>query len=139
MLFNSIEFLIFLSLFFITIFFFKKNWKIIGIVFSLFFYGYWSLKFLILLYFLVFQGYFFAKLLLKKKNKINLFISIFISLIFLFFFKYFNFFLEDILMLDNENSLVNFSNKIILPLGISFYTFQVIGFVIDVYTGKLKR
>ena len=139
MLFNSIEFLIFLSLFYITIFFFKKNWKIIGIVFSLFFYGYWSLKFLILLYFMVFQGYFFAKFLLKKKNKISLFISVFISLVTLSFFKYFNFFLEDILMLDDDNSIVNFSNKIILPLGISFYTFQVIGFVVDIYNGKIKK
>lgn len=139
MLFNSIEFLIFLSLFYTTIFFFKKNWKIIGIIFSLFFYAYWSLKFLILLYFLVLQGYFFAKLILRNKNKIYLFFPIFFSLISLSFFKYFNFFLEDILMLEKENSLVNFSYKIILPLGISFYTFQVIGFIVDIYIGKIKK
>ena len=139
MLFNSIDFLIFLSLFYITIFFLKKYWKIVGIFFSIIFYGYWSLKFLILLYFLVLQGYFFGKLILKERNKLFLFLPISISLISLIFFKYFNFFLEEILSINNKNSIINFSYKIILPLGISFYTFQVIAFVIDIYKGRIKK
>ena len=139
MLFNSIDFLIFLFLFYIVIFFFKKHWKIIGIFFSIIFYGYWSFKFLFLLYFLVLQGYFFGKLILKEKKKLFLFLPIFISFGSLIFFKYFNFFLEEILSINKENSIINFSYKIILPLGISFYTFQVIAFVIDIYKGRIKK
>jgi D-alanyl-lipoteichoic acid acyltransferase DltB (MBOAT superfamily) len=139
MLFNSIEFLIFLFLFYITIFFFKKNWKIVGLIFSIFFYGYWDLKFLFLLYLMALQGYFFGQLLLKSGKKIYLIIPITISLLILSIFKYFNFFLEDILFLKKDTLLVELSSKIILPLGISFYTFQVISFVFDVYKKKIHH
>lgn len=139
MLFNSLDFLLFLFLFYITIFFFKKYWKIVAIFFSFLFYAYWSFKLSLLMYFVIFQGYFFGKILLRSGNKIYLIISISLSILILCIFKYFNFFLEDILGLDNKIWIVNFSSKIILPLGISFYTFQVIGFVFDIYKKRIKN
>lgn len=145
MLFNSLEFFIFISFYYTLIFFFKSKWKEISIIFSFIFYSYWNFWLTFLLYFIIFQSYFFSNKIYLKKNKIlYLTCSISLSLICLFFFKYFNFFLEDILNYKKNNYFENttylhlISEKIILPLGISFYTFQSIGYCIDIYRNEHK-
>jgi len=79
-----------------------------------------------------------AKLKLKKNRKKWLFISIFSNLGILFGFKYFNFFSENIQILFNQYNIfydIPFFN-VLLPVGISFYTFQTLSYSIDVYNGK---
>lgn len=74
------------------------------------------------------------------KRKFLLFISIFVNLGFLGFFKYFNFFIDSFhsAFMFFGFSFSDYSLKIILPVGISFYTFQTLSYTIDVYKGKLK-
>tara|TARA_B110000090_G_scaffold12733_1_gene12735 strand:+ start:370 stop:1815 length:1446 start_codon:yes stop_codon:yes gene_type:complete len=147
MLFNSIEFAIFLPLVFIIYWFFCNNLKSQNrfLLFSSYlFYGWWDWRFLSLIIFSSFVDYYvgiaLSKTLANNKRKILLFISIFINLGFLGFFKYFNFFAESfadaftLLGTPIEVSRIN----IILPVGISFYTFQTLSYSIDVYRRKLK-
>jgi len=148
MLFNSIEFTIFLPLVFVLYWaFFAKNIKsknIFFVIISYIFYGWWDWRFLFLIIISSFVDYFVGrKIPVAKTKKIKnslLILSIFVNLGFLMFFKYFNFFI------DNFHQAFTFFgmpfNKrtlsIVLPVGISFYTFQTMSYSIDVYREKLK-
>ncbi len=148
MLFNSIDFAIFLPIVFILYWFAtNKNLKFqnLLIVFaSYIFYGWWDWKFLSLIIFSTIVD-FTVGLKLKnekneKKRKGLLWISILVNLGFLGFFKYYNFFLESFISTFSffgaeikANSL-----NVILPVGISFYTFQTLSYTIDVFKRKLE-
>jgi len=148
MFFNSIDFAIFLPIVFILYWFvIDKNLKLqnfLIVAASYFFYGWWDWRFLSLILFSTMVDYFVGIGLLKQENhtkrKILLWISIIVNLGFLGFFKYYNFFLDNFItafsFLGTEikaNSL-----NIILPVGISFYTFQTMSYSIDVYRRKLE-
>lgn len=98
---------------------------------SYFFYGWWDWRFCFLLFFVTVVSWVTAK---KSNNKIIYAIGIVIPLIVLFYFKYFDFFLSSAMTVIGYNSEVL---KIILPVGISFYTFQALSYVVDVHRGKL--
>jgi alginate O-acetyltransferase complex protein AlgI len=148
MIFNSIVFLVFFALvFFIHWFVLRKNLKyqnLFLLVCSYIFYGWWDWRFLflILLSSLIdfFVGLQIGKTHNKKRRKFLLFTSLITNLGLLFYFKYYNFFIaEFITMADSLGiSVNNFSLSIILPVGISFYTFQTLSYSIDVYKGDLK-
>lgn len=148
MLFNSIDFAIFLPIvFFLYWFATNKNLKLqnfIIVAASYLFYGWWDWRFLSLILFSTIVDYLVGLGLSKNENKskrkILLWTSILVNLGFLGFFKYYNFFL------DNFTSAFSFfgteikasSLSIILPVGISFYTFQTLSYSIDVYRRKLE-
>ena len=148
MLFNSIDFAIFLPIVFILYWFVTnknlklQNFLIVGA--SYLFYGWWSWRFLSLILFSTIVDYSIGRKLQNEENqvkrKVLLWTSIVVNLGFLGFFKYYNFFL------DNFISAFSFfgteikanSLNIILPVGISFYTFQTLSYTIDVYKKKLE-
>jgi D-alanyl-lipoteichoic acid acyltransferase DltB (MBOAT superfamily) len=148
MLFNSIEFAIFLPIVFILYWFiFNKNLKaqnIFLLVVSYIFYGWWDWRFLSLIVFSSLVDYLVGLNLGSetnlKKRRLLLAFSIIVNLGFLGFFKYYNFFLENFIesfrFFGHELNIT--SLKIILPVGISFYTFQTMSYTIDVYRNKLK-
>ncbi|WP_298952455.1 MBOAT family O-acyltransferase [uncultured Nonlabens sp.] len=148
MLFNSIEFLIFLPLCFILYWFVvNRNLKLqnaLILVASYFFYGWWDYRFLGLIAFSTIIDYSLGiainKSEIKSSKKWLLFISLVVNLSLLGFFKYFNFFIDS--WIDAFNSLgyeMQASTlNIILPVGISFYTFQTLSYTIDVYREKLE-
>ncbi|MDW7692605.1 MBOAT family O-acyltransferase [Flammeovirgaceae bacterium SG7u.111] len=148
MLFNSIDFAIFLPIVF-TLYWFvtNKNLKsqnFLIVVASYVFYGWWDWRFLSLIVFSTFIDY-SVGLKLKTENnqtrrKALLWISILVNLGFLGFFKYYNFFLDNFITAFSfvgTEIKANFLN-IILPVGISFYTFQTLSYTIDVYKRKLE-
>ena len=137
MSFASFDFLIFLSFFFISILFFNKHWKIVTILYSLFFYSYWNYLLCSLLVFTVLHTYVIGNLVSRNRisSKKYLFLGIFISLSVLFVFKYFNFFVSDIVNINLDGTVFE---RIILPIGISFYTFQSISYLVDIYNKKSK-
>ncbi|MBU2019819.1 MAG: MBOAT family protein [Bacteroidetes bacterium] len=147
MLFNSIDFAIFLPIVFLLYWYvLGKNlkWQNLFIVFaSYLFYGWWDWRFLTLIFFSTIVDYFVGVWLLKEERtrnrKILLAVSIIMNLGLLGFFKYFNFFLDN---LSDAFSLFGSplsmsSLNIIVPVGISFYTFQTLSYSIDVYKKKL--
>ena len=99
---------------------------------SYFFYGYWDWRFCFLLLFVTVSSYFTAKNSHKKFAYIS---GVVIPLVVLGFFKYFNFFLDSASKLIGKDLGVL---RIILPVGISFYTFQALSYVIDVNRGKIE-
>ena len=111
---------------------------------SYFFYGYWDWRFLLLLWFTTGVDYFIARLLDSISDghlrRQTLLVSILINLGVLGFFKYFNFFIGStsrlLVALGVPVGLPVLS--VVLPLGISFYTFQSLGYVIDVYRHKIS-
>ena len=148
MLFNSLDFAIFLPIVFILYWFVaQKHLKLqnaLIVVASYVFYGWWDWRFLSLILFSTLVDYSIGKKLRtenqQSKRKILLWTSIIVNLGFLGFFKYYNFFLDNFVdafslfgMQINANSL-----NIILPVGISFYTFQTLSYTIDVYKRKLE-
>lgn len=148
MLFNSIDFALFLPIVFLLYWYvFQKNLKaqnFLIVLSSYLFYGWWDWRFLSLILFSTCLDFFIGRRLSIEKNKLKrkslLFISIFVNLGFLGFFKYYNFFIENFnsafTMLGMEFSMRSLS--IILPVGISFYTFQTLSYTIDVYKRKLE-
>lgn len=147
MLFNSIDFAIFLPIVFLLYWFvFKGKLKAQNALIALssyVFYGWWDWRFLSLILFSTLVDYTIGRLLLKEndklKRKLFLWISILVNLGFLGFFKYYNFFLDNFISafsLFGQEIKVN-SLNIILPVGISFYTFQTMSYTIDVYRKKL--
>jgi D-alanyl-lipoteichoic acid acyltransferase DltB (MBOAT superfamily) len=148
MLFNSLDFAFFLPLVFgIYWFVFSKqlkaqNWFLVAA--SYLFYGWWDWRFLFLIAFsslLDFTiGLRIADARQGKIKKYLLWTSLAVNLGFLGFFKYYNFFLDNFVhafTLFGTSFDVERLN-IILPVGISFYTFQTLSYTIDVYKGKLK-
>jgi D-alanyl-lipoteichoic acid acyltransferase DltB (MBOAT superfamily) len=148
MLFNSIEFAVFLPLvFFLYWYVTNRNLSLqngLIILASYVFYGWWDWRFLTLIVFSTCVDYLVGIALSKSENqrkrKLLLFTSIAVNLGFLGFFKYFNFFLdsfEDAFRLFGQPIEASRLN-IILPVGISFYTFQTMSYTIDVYKRKLE-
>ena len=148
MLFNSIDFAIFLPIVFLLYWFVaNKNLKLqnlLIVVASYVFYGWWDWRFLSLILFSTLIDYSVGIRLSKEENiskrKVLLWISILVNLGFLGFFKYYNFFLDNfITAFSFFGTPINVQGlNIILPIGISFYTFQTLSYTIDVYKRKLK-
>jgi alginate O-acetyltransferase complex protein AlgI len=141
MLFSSIPFLFYflptvLLLYFVAP---KKLKNTVLLLSSLFFYGWGEPKFLIFMLISITQGYIFGLLIEKYHgkvlSKVFLTASIFISLGILGYYKYADFFIE------NFNALTGMSVpllRIVLPIGISFYTFQILSYAVDVYRQDTK-
>ena len=148
MLFNSFEFAIFLPIVFLFYWFIvNKNLKhqnLLLLIASYIFYGWWDWRFLSLIIFSSAIDYWVGIRLKnqqdKTKRKLLLLTSIFVNIGFLGFFKYFNFFAENFAsaftLFGKHTDII--SLKIILPVGISFYTFQTLSYSIDVYRRKFK-
>ena len=148
MLFNSRSFAIFLPIvFFLYWFMTNKNLKLqnlLLLVASYYFYACWDWRFMFLLMFSTFLDYYTGLKIEESKNqnlrKFWLWLSVGINLGFLGFFKYYNFFAENFAeMLQNFGLQVNpWTLKVILPVGISFYTFHGLSYVLDIYFKRIK-
>ncbi len=148
MLFNSISFAIFLPIIFILYWVVSKRQlvyqNILLLISSYFFYACWDWRFLFLLIFSTALDYFTGIKMSEAKNqvikKVWFWISIVINLGFLGFFKYYNFFAESF---AEGVALLGFKAnfwtlQVILPIGISFYTFHGLSYVIDIYKNRIK-
>lgn len=137
MLFTSISFLYyFLPLVLIIYFIVPRKYKnLILFIFSLLFYFYGEPKYIFLMLLEIFVAYIGAILVDKYKSKDIFIFIIFIHILLLVIFKYTDFIIEIF------NNVFNFNLKLFnisLPIGISFYTFQIISYIVDVYKGKVK-
>lgn len=148
MLFNSIDFAIFLPIVFILYWFVtNRNLRLQNILIvasSYLFYGWWDWRFLSLILFSTLVDYVVGQKLRNEQSPLKrkglLWVSIFVNLGFLVFFKYYNFFLENLVTaftFFGSEIKVN-SLSIILPVGISFYTFQTLSYTIDVYKRRIQ-
>lgn len=142
MLFNSFAFIfLFLPLSLLLYFILSKNknpfyqqlWLSLA---SFFFYACWNKLYLILLLSSVCINFAFAQQLMQKKDKMMLGVAIFFNIAVLIYFKYMGFFVDNLSWLFNSSFSIQ---KIALPLGISFITFQKITYIVDVYRGKVKN
>lgn len=129
MIFSSVQFLIFFLTFLIFIKIFKNNQRSIIVLFSIFFYSFWSPAFTFLVLFFFVSSYFFL-----RKN-LSLKVSIPITLLPLFYFKY-SFFLSNFFEIK---ILADLSYQGNLPLAISFITFTAIAILVDVKTKKYNE
>ena len=140
MIFTSVIYLIFFIIIYLLYWTTNslKFKKIVLLLGSLVFYATWSSKYLVHFVIILFINFFLYKILLKNKNKILLSSVVIFNLLNLFFFKYFYFFTDIFLYLSssNKSSSELFSFQIIIPLAISFYTFQIISFQVDTYNSK---
>ena len=147
MLFNSIEFLIFLPITF-SLYWLATNKRILFqnallLVFSYFFYASWNWKFLFLLIFSTLLDYFtglkIAAAPTHYTKKVWLCLSIFINLGLLVVLKYYNFLLSIFTQIGDLTDLTIHATslQIILPIGISFYTFHGLSYIIDIYNNKI--
>ena len=149
MLFNSVEFLLFLPTVFILYWFvFNKNLNFQNLLIlasSYVFYSWWDYRFLSLIFLSTIVDYVIGLNIYKqdsqKRQKLLLWCSVLFNVGVLGFFKYFNFFVESWVDLFNT---IGYEIKsvwtlnIILPVGISFYTFQTMSYTIDIYRKKLE-
>ena len=148
MLFNSIEFALFLPIVFLAYWFVaNKNLRVQNfflLAASYVFYGWWDWRFLSLIAFSTIVDYAAGLKIEKSAAKVSkkkwLYLSIAVNLGLLGFFKYYNFFIES--WVDAwarfGYEISPYTIKVILPVGISFYTFQTLSYSIDIYRGKLK-
>jgi len=147
MLFNSLDFVIFLPVVFLLYWFvFNSNRKyqnIFLVVASYVFYGWWDWRFLGLIVLSSLVDYFIGLKMADEvkggKRKILLILSLFVNLGILIYFKYFNFFIESFVDAFTYFGITFKPStlQIVLPVGISFYTFQTLSYSIDVYRRKL--
>ncbi len=146
MVFNSAVFFLFLSIVLLLYWkFFNKNLLVRNlfiIAASLFFYAWWDWRFVGLWMFTSLTDFFVALLIAKHrdKGKALLLVSICTNLVVLGFFKYFNFFVTSFgLLLEHLGFKASLSTlQLVLPVGISFYTFQAMSYTIDVYQKKVE-
>lgn len=138
MVFSSIIFLFGFFPLFLLCYFIPKKRKtrnIVLLLFSLLFYGYGEPIYVFLMLASILVNYYLALMIdSSSKSKLYLGISVLFNLGLLFYFKYFDFFLSNI------NNWFGFNVKFLevsLPIGISFYTFQILTYVIDVYKNKV--
>lgn len=140
MLFNSLSYAIFLPLVFIIYWLLPNKYRwILLLIASYYFYMSWNAKYVFLIFITTFTSYLCAILIEKNREhkKLILTITLLVCLGILFVFKYFNFFFESINYLLG-NKLHSISLNLLLPVGISFYTFQTLSYCIDVYRGNIK-
>src|SRR5690606_7881268 len=145
MLFNSFIFLIFLAAVIPVYYALPRDWrKYFLIIASYFFYGYWDWRFCTLLLISTVVDYYVARFMDRADNptrrKLLLISSIIVNLGILASFKYFQFFVDSISPVAGifGGNLDYLHLNIILPIGISFYTFQTMAYTIDVYRKKIK-
>jgi D-alanyl-lipoteichoic acid acyltransferase DltB (MBOAT superfamily) len=148
MLFNSIDFALFLPIVFILYWFATKGKKglqnILLLVSSYFFYACWDWRFMFLLIFSTFLDFYTGIKIFESSNpkmkKFWLYLSIVVNLGFLGVFKYYNFFADtfvDFFSILGFNIQLN-SIQLILPVGISFYTFHGLSYILDIYNNRIK-
>ena len=113
----------------------KELRNVILLLASIFFYAWGEPKYLPVIFTTITISYIGAIVIERFKHK-KLWLTLFLllDLSWLFYFKYTNFFLENLSLLFNKQ----WSLKVVLPLGISFYTFQAISYLVDVYRGEVK-
>ena len=130
MIFSSVSFLFYFFPIVLMLYFLspRKYRNLILFISSLFFYFVGEKQYTLILLFSCVFNYFYAK---RIKDKKTLWFGVIVNLSLLIYFKYTNFILNDVL---GYNNLVN----IVLPIGISFFTFQAISYLIDVYRGDVK-
>ena len=145
MLFNSLSYIIFLPI--IALAYFQTNKKqrwIVLLAASYYFYASINAEFVVLIVISTIVDYLAARGISNTENKLKkkgyLISSLFVNLCLLFTFKYWNFFNTSI---DSLLSVIGipfdpFITSLILPVGISFYTFQTLAYTIDVYRGRIK-
>lgn len=143
MLFNSYIFILFFLPLTYTVYFFLnhiKRYKIahiwlIGM--SIWFYGFFNIKYLWIICFSILCNYLLSRGMYccRRKKRVFLVAGIALNLGVLFYFKYFNFFMETVNGLFHQNFMLR---NIVLPLGISFFTFQQISFLVDSYKGETE-
>lgn len=148
MLFNSLGFALFLPVVFALYWYAKRRGRriqnIILLVASYFFYACWDYRFLFLLIFSTMLDYVSGLKIEsadnQKKRKVWFWLSILVNLGFLGIFKYYNFFIDSLSgLLTSAGIKANFwSLNVILPVGISFYTFHGLSYVIDVYQKRIN-
>lgn len=143
MIFSSFQFLFFLLVvLFLLIVLPRQSWrKLTLLIASYIFYGAWDYRFLALILISTIVDSVLAKAIYKveeRHKKPLLLLSVAVNLGILGFFKYFNFFIESASFILSSWGLNVSTLNIILPVGISFYTFQTMSYTIDVYRGKLK-
>lgn len=151
MLFNSFNFMFFFPLVVLVYFVIPKRGRYIWLLFSSYiFYMGWNPKYALLIAFSTVITYFGGILLerfndqadekARSRKKGILVATIFINIGILIYFKYFDFILQNINLLLESCGVTAFNKgfDIILPVGISFYTFQALGYIIDVYRGEIK-
>ena len=137
MLFSGIPFLFYFLPCVLLVYFIvpQKGRNAVLLAASLFFYGWGEPKFLLFMVFSIVQGYVFARLIGRgRRKKLFLTLSLVLSFALLGYCKYADFFIE------NFNAVTGLSLpllKIALPIGISFYTFQIASYEIDVYRGDV--
>lgn len=144
MIFNSVAFFVFLGIFLPLYFSLKGKARLwLCLVGSYIFYGWWDWRFLSLVLTSTVVDYAIGDWLSKtedqKKRKRLLWASMVVNLGFLAFFKYFNFFIDSFkeMMISFGMNASEHTLSIILPVGISFYTFQSMSYTIDVYKKKI--
>lgn len=154
MIFNSLEFALFLPIFFVIYWLLKGSLKVQNlfvVAASYIFYGWWDWRFLILIAFTSFCSYYSGILIeyvrLKDENKEEFsprlsrtitVVNIVINLLILGLFKYYNFFVDSFCSLIPSLREDELLLHLILPVGISFYTFQALSYSIDVYKKKIE-
>ena len=143
MLFNSLNFIVFFPIVVALYFAIKPKFRwVLLLIASYYFYMCWNYMYIVLIVFSTIIDYFtaiwIAKANRKERKKLLLILSLASNLGLLFFFKYFNFFSENVNFILSEFNI--FSQvpvySFLLPVGISFYTFQTLSYTIDVYMGK---
>jgi alginate O-acetyltransferase complex protein AlgI len=148
MLFNSLNFAVFLPIILIIYWVLarKNHWlqNLILLVASYVFYSFWDYRFLFLLMFSTFLDYYtgirISEASTRSYKKMWLWLSISINLGFLIVFKYYNFFTDSFThMLSQVGVKSNFGTiDVLLPVGISFYTFHGLSYIIDIYQDRIK-
>ena len=146
-LFNSFHFALFFPVvFFLYWFVFKKlsHQNLLLLAASYFFYACWDVRFLLLLMFSTFLDYYTGIRMYesrgRRERKTWFWLSIGVNLGFLGFFKYYNFFVESFAdaLASGGIHIDVWTLNVILPVGISFYTFHGLSYVIDIYYGRIK-
>lgn len=141
MLFNSVDFLFFLPITLIGFFLLSKLhnellsrlWLIFA---SLFFYSWWEFQYLFLIIISMLFNYTLGSALSRSPRKNYIISGILMNLILLGYYKYSNFFVDNFNLITSNHYHLE---KVILPLAISFFTFQQIAYLVDSYRGQIKE
>lgn len=141
MIFNSFEYLLFFLITFVLYYLISEKYRyLVLLIASYFFYGFSDIKNIFILAFITIISYFSGKLINNesnnKKKKTILIITIILCIGTLLYFKYLNFLIGTFASIFNDSVTIN---KIIVPLGISFFTLQAITYPIDIYRKDVKE